>query len=64
MINISTAFIFFIFISWQMIFKAKGENGILLYSGHEESGDFIALSLVNGYVEFMFDLGSGAAVLR
>lgn len=48
----------------QLIFKASDENGILLYSGHDERGDFIALSLVMGYVEFMFDLGSGTAVLR
>lgn len=47
-----------------MIFKAREENGILLYSGHNERGDYIALSLVMGYIEFMFDLGSGAAVLR
>lgn len=47
-----------------MVFKANDENGILLYSGHEDRGDFIALSMVTGYIEFMFDLGSGAAVLR
>lgn len=47
-----------------MVFKAKGDNGVVLYSGHEEHGDFISLSIVAGYVEFMFDLGSGPAVLR
>lgn len=47
-----------------MVFKANGNNGILLYSGHDDHGDYISLSLNMGYVEFMFDLGSGTAILR
>lgn len=40
------------------------EDGLLLYSGHHEYGDYIALYLTMGYVEFSFDLGSGPAVVR
>lgn len=47
-----------------MIIKAHRGDGLLLYSGHEDSGDFIALSLKDGFVEFSFDLGSGLAFVR
>lgn len=47
-----------------MIIKPEQTNGLLLYSGHHEYGDYIALSLDNGYVEFEFELGSGPAVVR
>ncbi|CAD7014668.1 unnamed protein product [Ceratitis capitata] len=35
-----------------------------IYSGSEKHGDFIALSLSRGFVEFTFDLGSGPAIVR
>lgn len=39
--------------------------GLLLYNGQkQEQGDFIALVLNNGYVEFRFELGSGPAIIR
>lgn len=48
----------------QVIIKPRFENGLIVYSGHYEYGDYISLSLNNGYVEFAFELGSGPAVVR
>ncbi|CAD7077010.1 unnamed protein product [Hermetia illucens] len=53
-----------IWLEIEMIIKAHRGDGLLLYSGHEDSGDFIALSLKDGFVEFSFDLGSGLAFVR
>lgn len=47
-----------------MIIKPQLEDGLLLYSGHHEYGDYILLCLNMGFVEFSFDLGSGPAVVR
>lgn len=48
----------------QIIIKPQLENGLIVYSGHREYGDYISLSLNNGYVEFALELGSGPAVVR
>ncbi|CAL1298853.1 unnamed protein product [Larinioides sclopetarius] len=49
----------------EIAFKPESMNGLLLYNGQkQEQGDFIALVLNNGYVEFRFELGSGPAVIR
>lgn len=48
----------------QMIVKPQSPNGLLLYSGHHEYGDYISMGLNGGYVEFAFDLGSGTAVVK
>ncbi|XP_018057777.1 PREDICTED: basement membrane-specific heparan sulfate proteoglycan core protein isoform X9 [Atta colombica] len=50
----------------EISFKPESYDGILLYndeSGHGD-GDFIVLSLNNGYPQFKFNLGSGPAVIR
>ncbi|XP_067214275.1 basement membrane-specific heparan sulfate proteoglycan core protein isoform X33 [Linepithema humile] len=50
----------------EISFKSESYDGILLYndeSGHG-NGDFIVLSLVNGYPQFKFNLGSGPAVIH
>lgn len=49
-----------------MVIKPTKADGLFLYNGQkmDRTGDFISLNLVNGYVEFRFDLGSGAAVIR
>ena len=44
--------------------KPQGDEGLIMYSGHHEIGDFISLSLNMGYVDFTFDLGSGPATVR
>uniref|UniRef100_A0A182MBU0 Laminin G domain-containing protein n=1 Tax=Anopheles culicifacies TaxID=139723 RepID=A0A182MBU0_9DIPT len=48
----------------QIIIKPLLEDGLLLYSGHHEYGDYISLCLNMGYVEFTYDLGSGPATVR
>ena len=48
-------------------FKTLRYDGQLLYTeqeGSESGRDFLALSIVNGFVEFRYNLGSGLAVLR
>ncbi|XP_055847486.1 uncharacterized protein LOC129913052 isoform X2 [Episyrphus balteatus] len=53
-----------IWLELQVVIKPLETDGIILYTGHEHHGDFIALSLDMGFVEFSFDLGSGPAVVR
>lgn len=50
----------------ELEFTSFSENAILLYNGQTGSGegDFVSLSLKQGYVEFRFNLGSGAEILR
>ncbi|XP_032663569.1 basement membrane-specific heparan sulfate proteoglycan core protein-like isoform X7 [Odontomachus brunneus] len=50
----------------EISFKPESNEGILLYNDESssENGDFIVLSLINGYPQFKFNLGSGAAVVR
>jgi hypothetical protein len=50
----------------EMEFTSFSENAILLYNGQTANGegDFVSLSLKQGYVEFRFNLGSGAEILR
>ncbi|KAG8201453.1 hypothetical protein JTE90_024323 [Oedothorax gibbosus] len=54
------------FIELQIVFKPYRPNGVLFYNGYkmDGTGDFISLNLVNGYLEFRFDLGTGAAIIR
>ncbi|XP_074654555.1 agrin-like [Tubulanus polymorphus] len=49
----------------QMEFRSLNNDGILLYCGKMANGrgDFISLAVRNGYVEFRFNLGTGAAVI-
>ncbi|KAL0901465.1 hypothetical protein ABMA27_006716 [Loxostege sticticalis] len=46
-------------------FKAFAENGVLLYNQQKPdgTGDFVSLALVNGYLEFRYNLGNGAIIL-
>ncbi|XP_050453317.1 basement membrane-specific heparan sulfate proteoglycan core protein isoform X8 [Cataglyphis hispanica] len=50
----------------EISFKPENYDGILLYNAESAHGndDFIALSLINGYPQFKFNLGSGSAVVR
>lgn len=49
--------------SIEIWFLAETLNGVLLYNGqlHNRRGDFISVNLVNGHVQFRYDLGSGIA---
>lgn len=55
--NVARAF------SLEVWFLSRSPTGLLLYDGQLVGGrgDFISLNLVNGYVQFRFDLGSGTA---
>ncbi|XP_060806535.1 agrin-like [Amyelois transitella] len=46
-------------------FKAFSENGVILYNQQklDGTGDFVSLALVNGYLEFRYNLGNGTIVL-
>ncbi|OXU24789.1 hypothetical protein TSAR_011073, partial [Trichomalopsis sarcophagae] len=46
--------------------KPTTPDGVILYNGHhsDATGDFIALYLAQGHVQFTFDLGTGCATLR
>ncbi|XP_017794098.1 PREDICTED: basement membrane-specific heparan sulfate proteoglycan core protein isoform X2 [Habropoda laboriosa] len=50
----------------EVSFKPENYDGIILYNGESDRGndDFILLSLVGGYPQFSFDLGSGPAIIR
>ncbi|CAN8004386.1 unnamed protein product, partial [Ixodes hexagonus] len=50
----------------QVAFKPLSPHGLFFYNGckMDGTGDFVALQMANGYVEFRFDLSSGTAVLR
>jgi len=50
----------------EIVFKPQSENGLLFYNGDriDGRGDFISLSLKNGFVELRFDCGTGEAIIR
>ncbi|XP_013414404.1 pikachurin [Lingula anatina] len=50
----------------ELVFKATNKDGTLLYNGFttDRRGDFISLALVDGYLEYRFDLGTGPAIIR
>lgn len=41
-------------------------DGLILYNGYKTDGmgDFIALTIDQGYFEFAMDLGTGTAIVR
>ncbi|XP_076261775.1 agrin-like isoform X1 [Rhynchophorus ferrugineus] len=47
-------------------FKSYTYDGILLYNAENDNGfgDFVSLSLTNGFVEFKYNLGHGTVVIR
>ena len=55
-----------VFTELEAVIKPESMDGLILYNGytHDRKGDFIALSLRQGHVEFTFDLGTGPAVIR
>lgn len=52
------------FMEFELTFRPSLPDGTLLYSDDAGSGDFLAINLVDGYVEFRFDCGSGGATIR
>lgn len=47
-------------------FRPEAKNGLLLFSAEFENAhkDFFSITLVNGFIEFRFDCGTGAALVR
>ncbi|TDH12776.1 hypothetical protein EPR50_G00051200 [Perca flavescens] len=52
------------FMEFELTFQPSMPDGTLLYSEDTGSGDFLAINLVDRYVEFRFDCGSGGATIR
>ncbi|XP_011811803.1 PREDICTED: agrin [Colobus angolensis palliatus] len=50
----------------EVVFLARGPSGLLLYNGQKTDGkgDFVSLALQDRRLEFRYDLGKGAAVIR
>ena len=45
-------------------FKPSSHTGLILYAGDSKhSRDFVSISIINGHVEFRYDLGSGVMKL-
>ncbi|XP_051895600.1 basement membrane-specific heparan sulfate proteoglycan core protein isoform X2 [Pristis pectinata] len=50
----------------ELEFKPRSPTGLMFYSSGKrmKMNDFISISMVNGHVEFRYDLGSGLAILQ
>lgn len=50
----------------EVVFLARGPSGLLFYDGQKTDGkgDFVSLALHDRFLEFRYDLGKGAAVIR
>ena len=50
----------------EMVIKPRSLHGLLLFNGDRQDGrgDYILVSLKNGFVELRFDCGTGEAVIR
>ncbi|XP_026471084.1 agrin-like [Ctenocephalides felis] len=46
-------------------FKTNTNNGIMFYNGQhiDGKGDFISLAIINGYLEFRYNLGNGIVII-
>ncbi|CRL00020.1 CLUMA_CG013308, isoform A [Clunio marinus] len=53
-----------IWLEVKVVLKPHIEDGLILFSGKSDFGDFIALYLNFGFVEFMYDLGSGLTSVK
>jgi len=55
-----------IWLEMEVVFKPSHEQGLILYNGNRNDGkgDFLALFLNQGFVEFAFDLGNGISSTR
>ncbi|XP_029434340.1 pikachurin isoform X2 [Rhinatrema bivittatum] len=52
------------FMEFEITFHPETKNGVILYSCDTDSKDFVSINMVDSYVEFRFDCGSGTAVIR
>ncbi|KAG5885807.1 hypothetical protein JTB14_001416 [Gonioctena quinquepunctata] len=53
-------------LSIEVEFKSYTENGVLLFNQQKLDGlgDFVCLAIVNGFVEFKYNLGNGPVLIR
>lgn len=53
-------------LSIEVEFKSHTNDGIILYNQQKADGlgDFVSLALVNGFVEFKYNLGNGPVLIR
>nr|XP_057941190.1 agrin isoform X4 [Doryrhamphus excisus] len=53
-------------VSMTLVLMANNSNGMIFYNGQKSDGkgDFISLSLNEGFLEFRYDLGKGPATIR
>lgn len=53
-------------VSMTVVFMTNDSNGLIFYNGQKSDGrgDFISLSLSDGFLEFRYDLGKGPATIR
>ncbi|XP_014210808.1 agrin-like [Copidosoma floridanum] len=51
--------------SIELEFKTYAENGIILYDQQKQdgSGDFVSIAIVDGFVQFRYNLGNGPVIL-
>lgn len=52
-------------LSIEVEFKTYSHDGIILYNQQniDGQGDFVSLAIVNGYVEFRYNLGNGPVII-
>lgn len=52
-------------LSIEVEFKTYSNSGIILYNQQKTHGigDFVSLAIINGFVEFRYNLGNGAVVI-
>ncbi len=55
-----------IWLELELVVRPAAMEGLLLYNGdrNDGQGDFMAVFLNQGYVEFAFDLGNGIVIVR
>ncbi|XP_050518916.1 agrin-like [Diabrotica virgifera virgifera] len=53
-------------LSIEVEFQSYTEDGVILYNQQKADGlgDFVSLAIINGFVEFKYNLGNGAVLIR
>jgi hypothetical protein len=51
---------------FELVIRPSSENGLILYNGDQgdTNGDFVAVFLSQGFIEFAFDAGDGVTLVR
>ncbi|CAG9855043.1 unnamed protein product [Phyllotreta striolata] len=53
-------------LSLEVEFKARSSDGVILYNQQKADGlgDFVSLAIINGFIEFRYNLGNGMVLIR